>query len=295
MATPARWAVPLLIRNPVCSRTITTSTSAHASVSDITTSVSSHIPPLPPIDNPWVHATIHSFPSLEPLLFRKYPPWKLALPIRRDILHRAVVYEADNARQGTANTKWRSEVHGSAHKIRPQKGSGRARLGDKKSPMLRGGGVAFGPKPRDFGTDLPGKVYNLAWRTALSHRFRKGELIIVQGRIDVPGNSRMDYVEELFRTHGWGRGLGRSLLVTLGERPMLESLLDPRDGRKTTWTELDVRAVLGMGRVVIEERALSNLFKITRLDGRIGPSTKLDQEEDDDWEEGEQEQERWEG
>lgn len=129
--------------------------------------------PPPPVPN--VLATVYSFPHMEPLRFTEYPVNQLHLPLRRDILHRAVIYEADNHRgMSTANTKWRSEVHGSGRKIRPQKGTGRARLGDKKSPMLRGGGVAFGPKPRDMSTKLPRKIYDLAWRTALSYRYRRG-------------------------------------------------------------------------------------------------------------------------
>src|SRR5438874_8149445 len=96
--------------------------------------------------------------TLEPVRFDWYHAKHLHLPMRRDILHRAVVFEGDATRQGTASTKWRKDVHGSGRKIRPQKGSGRARLGDKKSPMLRGGGVAFGPHPRDFSTGLQRKV-----------------------------------------------------------------------------------------------------------------------------------------
>jgi hypothetical protein len=99
--------------------------------------------------------TLHDFPSFEPTSFVTYPSTHLQMPLRKDILHRAVIYEGDMTRQGTASTKYRSEVHGSNRKIRPQKGTGAARLGDKKSPMLKGGGVAFGPKPRDFSTELP--------------------------------------------------------------------------------------------------------------------------------------------
>src|SRR5579863_1203709 len=77
-------------------------------------------------------------------------PTVFAHTIRRDILHLCVVHHLDSLRQGSANTKTRGEVRGSGRKIRRQKGSGKARLGDGQSPMLRGGGVAFGPKPRDF-------------------------------------------------------------------------------------------------------------------------------------------------
>src|SRR5436305_4289693 len=145
--------------------------------------------PTPTWDMHPVLATLYDFPTMEPLRMIKYSREQLRLPLRRDILHRAIVYEGDKTRQGTASTKWRDDVHGSGRKIRPQKGTGQARLGDKKSPMLRGGGVAFGPHPRDFSTKLPRKIYDLAWRTALSYRYKKGELIILDNKIVIPRNT----------------------------------------------------------------------------------------------------------
>ncbi|CAE7149333.1 unnamed protein product [Rhizoctonia solani] len=96
--------------------------------------------------------------------------------LRRDILHACVIHYLDGLRQGTASTKTRAEVSGSGRKIRPQKGTGRARLGDIRSPSIRGGGVAFGPKPRDFKTLLPRKVRELGMRIALSAKLRDGQL-----------------------------------------------------------------------------------------------------------------------
>lgn len=106
-------------------------------------------------------------------------PTVFAHPIRRDILHLCVVQHLDSLRQGSANTKTRGEVRGSGRKIRPQKGTGKARLGDAQSPMLRGGGVAFGPKPRDFSTKLPRKVIEMGMRVALSAKLRTHELGVV--------------------------------------------------------------------------------------------------------------------
>ncbi|CAG7847628.1 SubName: Full=Related to 50S ribosomal protein L4 {ECO:0000313/EMBL:CCA68564.1} [Serendipita indica DSM 11827] len=100
-------------------------------------------------------------------------------PIRRDILHACIVWYRDSLRRGTASTKSRSEVAYSKRKIRPQKGSGRARLGSRGSPMLRGGGRAFGPKPRDFSTELPRKIRNMGLRVALSTKLRERKLIVV--------------------------------------------------------------------------------------------------------------------
>lgn len=94
-------------------------------------------------------------------------------------MHMAVVYYLDALRSGTASTKTRSEVSRSGRKLRPQKGSGKARLSDAGSPMLRGGGVAHGPKPRDFKTELPRKVRELALRSALSARLQEGSLHVV--------------------------------------------------------------------------------------------------------------------
>ncbi|KAF2203246.1 ribosomal protein L4 [Delitschia confertaspora ATCC 74209] len=256
-------AAPRSISSPFI-RTLTTTTSPRAS---LTTTADTVIPPpsdpLQPIGPQSVLATIHAFPSLEPLRFEQYPASHLYLPTRRDILHRAVIYEGDKTRLGTASTKWRDEVHGSTKKIRPQKGTGHARLGDKKSPMLRGGGVAFGPKPRDFSTKLPRKVYDLAWRTALSYRFRKGELTIIDGAMTIPYPS-VSYVEDMFNAHGWGNKDGRSLLVTLGKkgrrdfREVMEKL--GNFGRMETWDEVDVKDLLEMGRVVIERDALKNIL-----------------------------------
>jgi large subunit ribosomal protein L4 len=75
-----------------------------------------------------------------------------------------------NQRQGTHKVKSRNEIKGSTRKLRRQKGTGFARVGDIKSPMLRGGGKAFGPKPRDYSFKLNKKVKRLASKSALSYK-----------------------------------------------------------------------------------------------------------------------------
>ena len=123
-------------------------------------------------------------------------PTVFSHPIRRDILHLCVVHHLDSLRQGSANTKTRGEVRGSGRKIRPQKGSGKARLGDGQSPMLRGGGVAFGPKPRDFATKLPRKVIQMGMRVALSARVKEHNLRVVES-LDWPGTKTQDMARRL--------------------------------------------------------------------------------------------------
>ena len=211
---------------------------------------------------PHVLTTIYSFPSMEPLRFEQYPSTHLHLPLRRDILHRAVIYEGDKTRQGTASTKHRTEVHGSHRKIRPQKGTGRARLGDKMSPMLRGGGVAFGPHPRDFSTDLPRKMYDLAWRTALSHRYHKGELIIVDDGVDVK-HWQPGYISQVLQNNGWGKGNGRSLIITSSFRKRLFRALESagEHGRALVEEDVDVKDLLEHGRIVVEKAALDGILR----------------------------------
>lgn len=84
------------------------------------------------------------------------------------VLHLAVRRELANGRAGTANTKTRSEVRGGGKKPWKQKGTGRARAGSIRSPLWVGGGVTFGPKPRDYSFELPRKVRVLAIRSGLS-------------------------------------------------------------------------------------------------------------------------------
>jgi large subunit ribosomal protein L4 len=236
--------------------------------STMSSSIPAHLAPTPAL------ATLWNFPTLEPLRFIEYPANHLNLPLRKDLLHRAVIYEGDKTRQGTASTKWRSEVHGSNRKIRPQKGSGRARLGNKKSPMLRGGGVAFGPKPRDFSTGLPKKVYDLAFRTALSYRWRRGELVVVND-LEIPKNidesDNKYWVKHCFNTLRWGNGHGRSFLVmkeTENEKRLAKTLNEEcgEHGRARLANDVDVKNLLEMGRLVIEQGALKELFQWYRSD-----------------------------
>ncbi|MDR0586923.1 MAG: 50S ribosomal protein L4 [Treponema sp.] len=103
-----------------------------------------------------------------------------ALPVNEDLIWYAVNSELANKRLGTACTKDRGEVHGSNAKPYKQKGTGRARRGDKKSPVLVGGGTVFGPKPRDFSWSIPKKAKRAALKTILSLKVQTDTLKIVE-------------------------------------------------------------------------------------------------------------------
>jgi len=101
------------------------------------------------------------------------------VPFNEAVVHQALVRQLANRRQGTADTKTRGEVRGSTRKLFAQKHTGRARRGDKKSPLLRGGGVAFGPHPRSYRQAMPKKMRRLALRCVLSAKVSDGEVKVV--------------------------------------------------------------------------------------------------------------------
>jgi large subunit ribosomal protein L4 len=95
-------------------------------------------------------------------------------------VHDVVVAMRANRRSGTANTKTKGEVSGTGSKPWRQKGTGRARAGYKSSPVWSGGGVVFGPKPRDYSKNVPKAVRKLAFRKALSERILAGDVLVVE-------------------------------------------------------------------------------------------------------------------
>ena len=100
-------------------------------------------------------------------------------PVETHLLHRAVTMQLANRRAGTVSTKGRSEVRGGGRKPHRQKGSGRARAGTSRSPLMRKGGVVFGPKPRTIEVRMPKKLKRLALKMALSSKWQSDHLVIL--------------------------------------------------------------------------------------------------------------------
>jgi large subunit ribosomal protein L4 len=99
--------------------------------------------------------------------------------VKKYILHDVVKMQLANRRSGNASTKTRVEVAGSGAKPWKQKGTGRARSGARQSPVWRGGGVAFGPRPRDYSYKLPKKVRKLGLKMALSARCSEDQIVVL--------------------------------------------------------------------------------------------------------------------
>ncbi len=169
----------------------------------------------------------------------------------------------------------------------PQKGLGRARRGTRQSPLLRGGGKSHGPRARDFSTKLNRKVYDLAWRTALSYRYRRGELIVTEDGMELPlpedflqlvevgalGQELEDgfvrkYVEQMLDSLQWGKKFGRTTFITGDRRPNLFTGMDVAEdhGRAMALEDVDVKNLLETGRLVVERSALKEMIKSHQSD-----------------------------
>ncbi len=102
-----------------------------------------------------------------------------AVPLKEHLLYEAVINYRANQRQGTASTKTRGEVRGGGRKPWRQKGTGRARAGSTRSPIWKGGGTTFGPKPRDYSYSLPKRAKKTALKSVLSMKLAEKQLLIV--------------------------------------------------------------------------------------------------------------------
>ena len=115
-----------------------------------------------------------------------------AVPLNEGVVHQAMVRQQANARQGTHSTKTRGEVSGSKRKLFRQKGTGNARAGSRWSPLRRGGGITFGPKPRSYSQAIPKKMRRLALRCALSAKAKDEELkVLAELKLEEPKTKQM--------------------------------------------------------------------------------------------------------
>jgi len=184
------------------------------------------------------------------------------LPVNEEVIWYAVNNELANKRLGTASTKGRAEVHGSNAKPFKQKGTGRARRGDKKSPILVGGGVVFGPKPRDFSYSMPKKAKRLAMKSILSLKAQSDILKVVEDFTVDSGKTR-DLVKIL-------RNLGadeRTVLVLKDDDAMVK-----RAGRNIPWlsflsyNRLRAHDLFYGRRIIMLESAAGNLSSFYAAD-----------------------------
>lgn len=172
----------------------------------------------------------------------------------RTLKNAVVMYHA-NARQGTAKVKQRNEVHGSGKKPWKQKHTGRARAGDKKSPLWRKGGTIFGPHPRDFSYHLPAQEKRVALRSAIAGKLKDNEVFIAEmPSLDKPS-------AKVARKVLADVGTPRRTLLVLNERDtnVWKSFRNFPGVKVRIASELNAREVVNGGIILAEKSALEAL------------------------------------
>lgn len=176
------------------------------------------------------------------------------------VVHRALVRQMNNGRQGTASAKTRAEVRGGGRKPWRQKGTGRARAGSIRSPLWRGGGVIFGPKPRDYGTKMNRKERRLALTTVLASR--SDDMIVVEDFSEQL--SRPKTKELMAAIARWGIEPGTKILLILPERT--ESIcLSARNVEKLSLIsaiQLNVYDLLNADKIVVTAQAIAKIQEV---------------------------------
>ncbi|MGQ3685062.1 MAG: 50S ribosomal protein L4 [Candidatus Loosdrechtia sp.] len=181
---------------------------------------------------------------------------KFGGPVRKRLLRDVVVMYEANKRQGTASTKTRSEVAGGGKKPWVQKHTGRARAGSIRSPLWKGGGVVFGPKPRDYSFTIPKKARRLALFSALAARVRDNEMIVLDTlEISTPKTKEMVGILEAL-------GIGRNSCLLVIQKPdsvVWKSARNIPSIKVKTSTELNAYDILKPSKVILTREALNTI------------------------------------
>jgi len=180
------------------------------------------------------------------------PPAIFEVPVKRDLMHQALVRQLANARLGTHKTKSRGEVSGGGRKPWRQKGTGRARHGSRRSPIWVGGGRAHAPRPRKYTRHMPRKMRHAALRSALSVKAAQKEVVVLDElKMERPKTKEM--VATLERLVGQA-----SVLILLGEsnEAIEKSARNLPDAKTLRANYLNVRDLLGYERLIMPLGAL---------------------------------------
>ena len=188
------------------------------------------------------------------------PDEVFAAPLHRHLLYEAVRAYRNRARAGTHATKNRKDVSGGTKKLWKQKHTGRARMGDNRSPLWRHGGTVHGPQPRDYSQKLPKEMRRGALRAALSQKVRDGELVVVDRlELEAPKTRQL----EALLSEGLGL-TARVLVVYDGEANRnieLAARNNPRV-KAVRALGLNVYDLLGHRYVVASEAALGRVSEV---------------------------------
>ena len=175
-------------------------------------------------------------------------------------VHDVVVAHQAARRSGTACTKTMGDVAGSGKKPWRQKGTGRARAGSFASPIWRGGGVVFGPKPRDFSKKVSQQTRRLALRKALSARLQAGDLLVVEDlKLDTPKTKAFQAVRSAFGLEGT-----TLVVVAQSEQNLRLATRNLREVELTTCGDLNTYQVLRSDKLLFTRKAFEKIGKRLR-------------------------------
>jgi large subunit ribosomal protein L4 len=177
-----------------------------------------------------------------------------------DLLHRAVVRQLANARQGTASTLTRAEVAGGGRKPYKQKGTGRARQGSIRTPLRPGGGVVFGPKPRSYELGMNRKERRLALRTALISRAE--DIIVVKGFAADLETPRTKAITEALGRFGIAAGAKVLLILDDASDAVRRSVQNIEKVKLIRADQLNVFDLLNANKLVVSEEALQKIQEV---------------------------------
>lgn len=183
------------------------------------------------------------------------PDEVFAEPIKQHVLHEVVKWQLAKRRQGTHKTKTRSEVSGGGKKPFRQKGSGNARQGSIRSPLMRGGGVIFGPRPRSYAYTLPKKLKRAGLRSALSYLFKEKRFYVVSDMTSQQGKTK-----ELFQQLK-GFGVLKAVLMDEQEKPLFKRAVKNLPHVRYYSVEgLNVYDLLKYNAMIVTENSLKNII-----------------------------------
>ena len=204
--------------------------------------------------------------------------------VNRGLMHQALVRQLANARLGTHSTKTRSEVRYSTAKIYRQKGTGRARHGSKRAPIFVGGGVAHGPRPRDYSKKMPRQMRRGALRSALTVKANAGDIVVVDElAMSRPKTKEMVAVLErlidgdasvlLLIAGGAGSDATENVLKSARNLPNVKTLRA---------NYLNIRDLLGYDKIVMPLAALETIQQYLGKTTEVYVLADGDEEEEED-------------
>lgn len=185
-------------------------------------------------------------------------PAIFAAPINQAAVHEVVVAYLANQRRGTAATKTRSLVRGGGHKPWRQKGTGRARHGSTRSPIWTGGGVVFGPHPRDYSVRIPKKMRRTALKSALTSKYNGNEIIVLDQLVmQEPKTAEIAKLLNNLKVDG------KAILMTANAEPAVYKSARNIPGVSTcVVTNINTYQVLNSGALILTRDAVAKLEEV---------------------------------